>query len=56
VAITSHENRGLINRPQFVFVVNRVDNEPNQFEYSSRFDSTINALNLVREPNELNLS
>ncbi|KEH22765.1 hypothetical protein MTR_7g056750 [Medicago truncatula] len=34
----------------------RVDNEPNQLEYSSKFDSVISPLNLVHEPTELNLS
>jgi len=34
----------------------RADNEPNQLENSSRFDSVNNSLNLVRESNESNLS
>lgn len=34
----------------------RADNEPNQLEKSSRFDSIIDPLNLVHELNELNLS
>ncbi|KEH40145.1 hypothetical protein MTR_1g022280 [Medicago truncatula] len=34
----------------------RADNEPNQLEQNSRLDSTIDLLNLVHEPNELNLS
>ena len=33
----------------------RTDNEPNQFEERSRLDSTIDPLNLVHKPNELNL-
>jgi len=32
------------------------DNEPNQLENSSIFDSIMSSLNLVREPNESNLS
>ncbi|KEH34743.1 hypothetical protein MtrunA17_Chr3g0112201 [Medicago truncatula] len=34
----------------------RAGNEPNQLEYSSELDSKMNSLNLVHEPNELNLS
>jgi hypothetical protein len=34
----------------------RAGNEPNQLDNSSELDSTINSLNLVHEPNELNLS
>jgi len=34
----------------------RAENESNQLDNSSEFDSTINSLNLVHEPNELNLS
>jgi hypothetical protein len=43
---------------EFITVSNafRADNEPKQLEKSSRFDSTINSLNLVHEPNEPNLS
>jgi len=32
------------------------DNEPNQLEFSSKFDSIIDSLNIIHEPNELNLS
>jgi len=34
----------------------KAGNEPRPFEYSSKLDSAINLLNLVREPNVLNLS
>jgi len=34
----------------------KADNEPNHLDNSSELDSTINSLNLVHEPNELNLS
>ncbi|KEH24389.1 hypothetical protein MTR_7g108755 [Medicago truncatula] len=34
----------------------RAVNEPNQLDNSLGLDSTINSLNLVHEPNELNLS
>lgn len=34
----------------------RADNEPNQLEFSSKFDSTIILLDLVHKPNESNLS
>lgn len=34
----------------------RADNELNQLKNSSRFNSVINSLNLVHEPNEPNLS
>jgi hypothetical protein len=37
-------------------VLTRAGNEPNQPEYSSKLDSTIDSLNLVHEPNEPNLS
>jgi len=34
---------------------NKADNEPNQLDNSSKLDLTINLLNMVHEPNELNL-
>jgi len=37
-------------------IVTGAGNDPNQLENSSELDSTINSLNLVHEPNELNLS
>jgi len=36
------------------FATSRAGNEPNQLDNSSELDSTINSLNLVHEPNELN--
>ena len=36
------------------FATSRAGNEPNQHDNSSELDSTINSLNLVHEPNELN--
>jgi hypothetical protein len=36
--------------------MSRAGNEPNQLDNSSEFDSIINSLNLVHEPNELNSS
>ena len=38
------------------FIHIRAGNESNQLEYNSEFESTINSLNLVHEPNKLNLS
>ncbi|AES77202.1 hypothetical protein MTR_7g005700 [Medicago truncatula] len=37
-------------------VTTRAGNEPNQLDNSLGLDSTINSLNLVHEPNELNLN
>lgn len=34
----------------------RASNKPDQFEYSSKFDSIINLLDLVHEPNVPNLN
>lgn len=31
----------------------KADNEPSQLKYSLEFDSTVNSLSLVHEPNEL---
>lgn len=33
----------------------RVESEPNQFKYNSKFDSTIKLLNIVYKLNELNI-
>ena len=45
-----------VKRSTIVSLSPRADNEPNQVEYSSKFDSTIGPLNLVHEPYEPNLS
>jgi len=49
--VTMHEEKNIIKK-----VVGRAGNELNQLENSLKLDSTINSLNLVHEPNELNLS
>jgi len=46
----------MVDEPLISSMVHRAGNEPNQLDNSSKLDSTINSLNLVHEPNELNLS
>ena len=40
----------------YYLIFSRVDNEPNQLDNSSKLDLIINSLNLVHEPNNMNLS
>jgi len=50
----------LVERTWFAFFVEldyeNIYCEPNQLEFSSKLDSTIDSLNLVHEPNEPNLN